>query len=55
MLDFTTNSGTNIWHGICKSTDEKPVDGVPNGSDLYEMDTGDVYMFDAETRSWLKQ
>lgn len=35
----------------CLSTDEKPTD-VKNGSTLVEIDTGDVYMFDAEGVTW---
>lgn len=37
----------------CLSTDEKPVDGIKNGSWLYEMDTSTFYCFDAENRRWL--
>lgn len=56
MVNYTTNSGSSIRHYVCKSTDIKPTGGdVPNGSDLYEMDTGDIYMYDAETKTWLKQ
>ena len=28
--------------------DTKPTTGVPNGSDFTEIDTGDVYMYDAD-------
>ncbi len=38
-----------------KSTDVKPVTGVPNGSTFYEMDTQSVYMFDADGSTWIKQ
>lgn len=38
--------------GYCLSTDEKPVDGIANGSWLYEMDTGTFYCFDEENRKW---
>ena len=46
------------------STDEKPTvhvnsigkeEGIPNGSIFYEMDTGDIYMWDAENSQWLEQ
>lgn len=33
------------------STDSKPTT-VPNGSTFLEMDTGDVYIFDADNTQW---
>jgi len=38
-----------------KSTDDKPVENVPNSSTFYEMDTTDLYMFDADNQVWVKQ
>lgn len=38
-----------------KSTDEKPTEDVRNADVFYEMDTTDVYLFDEETKTWLKQ
>lgn len=35
------------------STDTKPED-VPNGSSFLEMDTGKVFMFDANSVLWLE-
>lgn len=35
------------------STDEKPIN-VGNGTTLYEMDTKDEYMFDADGATWYK-
>ena len=42
------------------STDTKPnstYDGkaIPNGSTFYEMDTGNIYMYDKESSTWLLQ
>lgn len=41
-----------------KSTDIKPIsteyDIIPNGSALMEIDTGDVYFYDADTDTWLQ-
>lgn len=54
MISMTTNSGTGIWDIRGKSTDEKPVKGVPNGSSFFEMDTGDVYMLDGDTGTWVQ-
>jgi len=41
-------------HYACKSGDTKPVDGIRNGSDAFEMDTGNVYMFDVDTKTWIE-
>ena len=38
-----------------KSTDQKPVDNVPNGSTFYEFDTVELYVFDADNKVWVKQ
>lgn len=34
------------------STDTKPTTNVANGSTYLEMDTGDVYLWDAENEQW---
>lgn len=39
---------------FCLSTDTKP-DTVPNGSSCVEIDTGKVYLFDAENEHWYEQ
>ena len=53
MVTHNTSPGQkNAYYG--KSSDTKPGD-VPNASFFYEMDTGDIYMFDEETHTWLKQ
>ena len=36
----------------CLSTDEKPTEGISNGSELIEMDTGKLYMFDKDNETW---
>ena len=36
------------------STDTKPTDCVYNGDVFFEMDTGDVFMYDAAGKTWLK-
>ena len=43
-----------------KSTDTKPTISyngltIKNGSTFYEMDTGNIYMYDAETNTWIAQ
>lgn len=61
MISMTTNSGRGIWDIRGLSTDEKPVDRVPNGSTFYVMDAMELgldnvlYMFDAENKKWLRQ
>lgn len=36
-----------------KSTDAKPAN-TRNGSTFFEMDTGKVYMFDGDAKTWLE-
>lgn len=46
----------NVWNVDGKSTDEKPVgDEVPNGSRFNEMDTSFLYVYDADTKTWIAQ
>ena len=46
----STNQNTFDFRGL--STDNKPIEGVGNGSTLIEMDTGNVFLFDAFTKTW---
>lgn len=39
---------------VCLSTDEKPTDGITNGSMCLEMDTGKFYAFDAIGEEWIE-
>lgn len=39
------------WELKGLSSESKPLD-APNGSTFIEMDTGNVYMFDAENGTW---
>ncbi len=61
MISVTTNSGSAIWDIRGKSTDEKPTEGVPNGSTFYVMDAAELgldatlYMFDSDEKKWWKQ
>lgn len=43
---------SNEYYGM--STDIKPVNAL-NASRFYEIDTGNVYMFDEEGKQWFKQ
>lgn len=38
-----------------KSTDEKITTNIPNATPGYEMDTGKLYMFDLDSKTWLEQ
>ena len=38
--------------GECLSTDNKPVNGIMNGSKLLEMDTATLYIFDEDNKEW---
>lgn len=59
----TLNMGNNTtrsegWEYRGKSTDTKPVEGVdglniPNGSSFFEFDTGDVYFWDDDFKTWI--
>lgn len=41
------------FEGACLSTDAKPTgDHIQNGSKLIEMDTGKVFMYDAQGKIW---
>ncbi len=54
MVTHKTSGGqTNAYYG--KSSDTKPTADVPNASFFYEMDTGDIYMFDEDSHLWIKQ
>ena len=43
----------NLVEIRCKSTDEKPTQGIANGSTCVVMDTRDVLFFDGETGQWI--
>ena len=46
-------SGTKVeLYGL--STDAKPAD-ASNATVFYEMDTGNVFMYDAQNKKWLQQ
>lgn len=61
MVSYTVNAGVGIRDYRGKSTDEKPVEGVPNGSTFYVMDAAEkdlpttLYMFDADENRWWAQ
>lgn len=53
---WNMNAGntTNQYYG--KSTWEKPSDDcIPHGSTLIETDTGKMYFWDAEDKTWVEQ
>ena len=53
MVTWKQSAGmTNEYYGL--STDTKP-ESPPNASTFYEMDTTELYMYDAESKKWVKQ
>lgn len=49
-VSYTVNDGRNLRDYRGKSTDVKPVEGVPNMSTFWEVDTGKVYYFDGDLK-----
>lgn len=49
-LDKSDNA--NLIEIACLSTDTKPTEFVANGSIAIEIDTGDIYMFNAVAGEW---
>lgn len=62
MVSVIVHNGkplTGLLELVGKSTDEKPtesLDGylIMNGSTFMEMDTSEVYMYDADGKLWYK-
>lgn len=48
------NDNANLQQFACLSTDTKPTELIANGSMCIEIDTGDIYMFDAAGAEWNK-
>ena len=48
----TDEKAQAVAHVRCLSTDDKPTANIPNGSDLIEINTGKVYLFDIDGNSW---
>ena len=53
MITMIPGGRSNEYRGL--STDEKPVNYVPNGSLFYEFDTTVLYVFDATEMEWIEQ
>lgn len=51
---ISTKYLSNNYFLIGLSSDEKPIDGITNGTAYLEMDTGTVYVLDAENARWLE-
>ena len=37
------------------TTDEKPVENIITGSRFFEVDSGDIFVYEESTRTWWKQ
>jgi hypothetical protein len=48
------DKGAKLIEIACLSTDTKPTTGIVSGSLAIEVNTGDIYVFDAEGTSWTK-
>lgn len=47
--------GGKVFNRVrCLSTDTKPTNHIKNGSTLYEIDTGEGYVFDKDSMTWFK-
>lgn len=44
----------NMTEFFGNSTDTKPTTGIVNGSTFVEVDTGDLYLFNEVTSTWVK-
>lgn len=53
MITVINQGKTNVYYGT--SLDEKPVQESLNGSVFFEIDTGDVFIFNGDTLSWVLQ
>lgn len=53
MINYIYRAMPDSFGGL--STDTKPTTDVPNGSTFYEIDTSDLYMYDLENDTWVKQ
>lgn len=50
--NYTVNGGMNIREYRGKSTDEKPLEDVPNMSIFWEVDTGNMFYFNEDMMAW---
>ena len=49
-----TLTGNFEINGYCLLEDEKPTENIANGSKLWELNSGDKYVFDEENTEWIK-
>lgn len=56
MITYSNANNDAVWELIGLSTDEKPAtDKIPNGSTFKEMDTGKLFMYDRDSKTWHEQ
>ena len=56
---YTRTGGAWVWEYTGLHTDNKPIyneqsNPIPNGSTFFEIDTSEVYMFDIQSKTWIK-
>lgn len=50
--NFFCTNGKIVVEAACNSTDDKPTDGIANGSLCLEVDTGKIFAFDEQGQVW---
>lgn len=48
------NKSQTVKTFVCLSTDDKPTEGIANGAQAIEMDTGKIYMFNMDDEEWVE-
>lgn len=51
-IEYSPNKRVIARDRYFRSTDEKPIEGVPNSEFGVEIDTGKVFVFDEEVKAW---
>ena len=63
MISISKNKTVDVADGevvsyiemACLAADTKPTDGIATGSICVEVDTGNVYLYNAEGEAWVEQ
>lgn len=54
FIEFDDGSSVQYIEGYCDSNEDKPTDGIADGSNLIETDTGDWYFYNEASTTWSK-
>lgn len=55
LMRFENHTAVNYVEIAGDSSEAKPTTNIVDGSTFTETDTGDVYMFNGKTATWIKQ